>query len=97
MDNSAGTLEDLCLKILSEKDNKSILTVINAFLNKMESSFERNYRRKHKNKLHTYLSSSDKYVSMPIGIASSAGAFDWGSNELEPLKEFLAEGFKKID
>ena len=91
--NDAGTLEDLCLQILSEKNKNTILSSIDNFLTEMEASCGRHYRRKHKNKLHTYLSSSDKYVTMPLGLASSAGAFDWGSCELKPLKNFLAEGF----
>ena len=89
----AGTLEDLCLQILSEKNNNRILSSIDAFLGGMESSAGRSYRRIHKNKLHTYLSSSDEYVTMPLGVAASSGAFDWNSDQLEPLKEFLMEGF----
>ena len=93
LNNNAGTLEALCLQILSEKNNKTILSSVDKFLAAMEPSYGRRYRRKHKNKLHTYLSSSDEYVTMPLGIASSAGAFDWGSCELEPFKTFLTEGF----
>ena len=92
LNNNNGTLEDLCLRILSEK-NKNLLTSIDKFLETLESSYGRSYRRKHKNKLHTYLSSSDNYVTMPLGVASKAGAFDWGSNELEPFKKFIIEGF----
>ena len=91
--NNAGTLEDLCLRILSEKNYKSILFSIDTFLASMESSYGRKYNRKHKNKLHTYLSSTDEYVTMQLGIASSAGAFDWSSDKLEPFKSFLTEGF----
>ena len=97
LNNSAGTLEDLCLRILSENNNKNILSTIESFLDVMESSYERSYHRKHKNKLHTYLSSSDKYVTMLLGTASSAGAFDWGSDELESFKSFLTEGFRIED
>ena len=93
LNKNAGTLEDLCLQILSEHNNKNILSSIDNFLSAMESSYGRRYRRKHKNKLHTYLSSSDEYVTMPLGLASIAGAFDWGSCELDPLKNFLIEGF----
>ncbi len=93
LNNRAGTLEDLCLNILSEKNNKSILSSIDMFLTGMESTFGRKYRRKHKNRLHLYLSSSDEYVTMPLGMASSAGAFDWGSSELVQIKDFLSEGF----
>ena len=93
LNNKAGTLEDLCLQILSEKNNKTILSSVDKFLVEMESSYGRRYRRKHKNNLYTYFSSSDKYVTMPLGQASSAGAFHWSSYELEPLKNFLCEGF----
>lgn len=48
---------------------------------------------KHKNALHTYLSTSDKYVTMSLGIVAKSGAFDWEKDELEPLKLFLTEGF----
>lgn len=93
LDNSAGTLEDLCLRILAEKDNKSILGSVEGFLFTMESVYGRCYHRKHKNMLYTYLSSSDKYVTMPLGTASRAGAFDWSSDILLPLKDFLCKGF----
>lgn len=93
LDNNAGTLEDLCLRILTEKNREDVLSLIDSFLTTMESSYERSFRRKHKNILHTYLSSSDEYVTMPLGLASSAGAFDWESCELESLRCFLVEGF----
>ena len=97
LNNSAGTLEDLCLRILSEKNHKDILSSIDTFLDTMKSSYGRSLNRRHKNRLHTYLASSDKFVTMPLGLASKAGAFDWHSNELEPLKSFLIEGFEAED
>lgn len=97
LNNSTGTLEDLCLRILSEKNNINVLSSIDSFLATMESSYGRSYRRKHKNRLHTYLSSSDKYVTMPLGLASNAGAFDWNSDDLNPLKRFFTEGFGITD
>ena len=93
LNNDTGTLEDLCLRILSEKSSENILSSINEFLADMETTHGRTYRRKQKNMLHTYLSSSDEYVTKPLGLASSAGAFDWESDELIPLKRFLIEGF----
>ncbi|MBQ8995175.1 MAG: hypothetical protein IJ091_05120 [Oscillospiraceae bacterium] len=93
LNNTAGTLEDLCLQILSEKNSNTILSTIDAFLDTMELTYGRNFARKHKNKLHTYLSSSNEYVTMPLGLASSCGAFDWESDKLVPLKLFLSEGF----
>lgn len=93
LNGNAGTLEDLCLRILSEENNNKILSSVDAFLTEMKSSYKRCYHRIHKNRLHTYLSSCDEYVTMPLGIASRSGAFDWGSVELNPLKDFLAKGF----
>ncbi len=93
LNNKAGTLEDLCLRILSEKNYNDVLSTIDTFLTTMESSFKRDFHRKHKNRLYTYLSSSDKYVTMPLGLASKAGAFDWDSIELNSLKFFLKDGF----
>lgn len=92
LNDNAGTLEDLCLRILSEKNSRNIVSVVDEFLSEMELTFDRSYHRKHKNVLHTYLSSTDKYVTMPLGMASRAGAFDWGSIELDPLNSFLAKG-----
>ena len=93
LNNNSGTLEDLCLRILAENSSANVLSQIDSFLSVMESSCGRNYHRKHKNKLHTYLSSSDTYVTMPLGLASRAGAFNWDSSDLEPLKNFLSGGF----
>lgn len=93
LDNDAGTLEDLCLRILSEDNSNDVMSSIETFLEEMEAYHGRTYRRKHKNKLHTYLSTSDKYVTMQLGVASDAGAFDWTSMYLAPLKSFLTEGF----
>lgn len=97
LNGSNGTLEDLCLNILLEENNKDVLTSIETFLRLMESSYGRHYPRKHKNMLHTYLSSSNKYVTMQIGLASKAGAFDWTSDHLLPLKDFLSKGFTTAD
>lgn len=97
LNNSNGTLEDLCLRILSEKSHNDILMSIDTFLDAMRSNYDRSFGRRHKNRLHTYLASSDEFVTMPLGLASKAGAFDWYSNELEPLKSFLIEGFEAED
>lgn len=97
LDGKAGTLEDLCLRILSEDNSKEIISAIDSFLSEMEEVHGRVYHRKHKNELHTYLSSSDEYVTMLIGTASRAGAFNWNSSEIIPLKRFLTEGFDVND
>lgn len=33
------------------------------------------------------------FVKNSFGLASSAGAFNWNSSELECLRDFLSEGF----
>ena len=92
LNEKEGTLEDLCLHILSEQQGDKVLTTVDDFLKTMEVENERRYSRRHKNRLHTYLASSDAFVTMPIGLAAKAGAFDWKSNVLEPLKLFLRAG-----
>lgn len=93
LNNEAGTLEDLCLKILAEDHSDAILSAIDSFLTTMESTCKRHYTQKHKNRLHTYFSTSDKYVTRQLGLASRSGAFDWSSSHLNPLKRFLTDGF----
>lgn len=97
LNNEAGTLEDLCLRILSEENRDNVLSSIDSYLVKMETQYDRNYTKRHKNKLHTYLSSHDKFVTMPLGVASKAGAFNWKSEDLDEFKFFLASGFETID
>jgi hypothetical protein len=55
-----------------------------------------NYRREpfsriFKAKLHTYFSVHNDYASLKIGEAAAAGAFDWNSPVLDPLKNFIQE------
>ncbi len=96
LNNEAGTLEDLCVRIISESNNVEIMQSIDDFLLSMESIYGHTYHKKHKNRLQTYFSSSDKYVGMQLGLASKAGAFDWNSVCLDPLKVFFAQGFEGI-
>ena len=84
-----GTLEDLCLQILSEKSHEDILTEIERFMLSLHEKHGRVFPHKFKTKLHTYFSVTDDYVSLKIGEAANAGAFDWNSPKLEPLKNFL--------
>lgn len=85
-----GTLEDLCLSILSE-DSKEILNEIDSFIKKLQDEFNRNFPHEFKTKLHTYFSITDKYVSMKVGEASKSSAFNWEHERLNSLKNFLLE------
>lgn len=83
-----GTLEDLCLNILQEKESR-LLEEIEAFMNKLGNEKLREFPHRFKSKLHTYFSITDKYVSLKIGEAAKAGAFNWDSPQLVNLRDFL--------
>ena len=82
---AAGTLEDLCLAILADKNAPEVLETVDSTL----SSYT--FKRRHKNRLHTYLSLTDKYVSLKIGEAAKAEAFAFSGPALEALKDFLLQ------
>ena len=88
-----GTLEDLCISILSEEEGDAILGEIQGFMNHLTAECCRSFPHEFKTKLHTYFSITDRYVSLKIGEAAAAGAFDWGNRELAPLHDFLSELF----
>ena len=85
----AGTLEDLCLSILQETNSLDILHEIQAFLDNLKNKHQRPFPHEHKTKLHTYFSITDRFVGMKIGEAAKAQAFNWNSDRLNFLKEFL--------
>jgi hypothetical protein len=79
-----GTLEDLCLFVLANQDkNKDLLNKINNII------LELNFKRPHKNKLYTYFSLTDEYVSFKIGEAAQAKAFNFDTIEALYLKKYL--------
>lgn len=86
-----GTLEDLCLSILSEQSADDTLEEIGLFLTRLENRRQRTLSRIFKAKLHTYFSVHSDYVSLKIGEAATAGAFDWNNIALKPLKSFIEE------
>lgn len=85
-----GTLEDLCLSILRENESV-ILDRVDSFLSELEGQSIRTFPRRFKAQLHTYLSVTDKFVSLKVGEAAKAGAFNWNSPSLDSIKSFLAE------
>ena len=82
-----GTLEDLCLRTLSKKQSYDTLLKADSLVKDFC------FKRPHKNLLHTYFSLTDKYVTLKIGEAAKAGAFDLMCPEVESLRYFLAQAF----
>lgn len=86
-----GTLEDLCLTILDDAAAETPLEEIDTFVEHLEEAREQPFSHRHKTRLHTYFSVNDKFVSMKVGEAADAGAFDWTHPNLESLKKCLSE------
>lgn len=89
-----GTLEDLCLRIFRESENyelskRQVQALSSSFLQICEKFRRADFKRRHKNKLHFFLSATDKYVGMKVGEAARAGAYDWDNVALSELKRFL--------
>ena len=86
-----GTLEDLCLSILAEPSSEETLEEISLFLERLAYRRQKPFSRIFKAKLHTYFSVHNDYVSLKIGEAAAAGAFDWNNAALASFKSFLQE------
>lgn len=86
-----GTLEDLCLSILSNAKAPELKQEIVYFMDTLKEKYHFNFSRPFKTKLYAYFSIHNDYVSLKIGEAAKAGAFDWNHENLAPLKEFLAK------
>jgi len=82
-----GTLEDLCLRMLAQGDAKTVLSSVDAAL----APYRQQLPRLHKNRLHTYFSMTDAFVSLKVGEAARDGAFCYALAEMESLKAFLLQ------
>ena len=92
----SGTLEDLCLEILQSPENENIstnniLSSVNEYLDKIISIRQKEMTKPHKNKLHLFFSSTDKFVDAKIGEAAKSGAFDFSHFKLNALKEMILQ------
>ena len=83
----SGTLEDLCLRSLANENSQEVLSSADCALEKFKSQLS----RIHKNRLHTYFSLTDEYVSKTIGQAAQANAFRTDVPAIDSLKSFLME------
>ena len=82
---TSGTLENLCLLTVQ---GDPLLDCVEDFLTCAEQQGE-SLPRKHKNRLHSFLSGKDKYVGSTIGQASYMGAWPSNHEALLPFKEII--------
>ncbi|HBM17450.1 MAG TPA: hypothetical protein DD381_14070 [Lentisphaeria bacterium] len=81
----AGTLEDLCIEIVS---NDPIIECVDQYLQCVQSKNTK-LTHPHKAKLHAYLAGKNEYVGLKIGEASKAGVWNWEHERLKPFKEVI--------
>lgn len=105
----AGTLEDLYWDIVAEvpqnefsqseleSRKESIKNSITNYLDEITALKQQKFVRTHKNKLHLFLSSTDKYVGMKPGEFAFAGGLDFDSPALAYIEKMLVEMDSGID
>ena len=84
----SGSLEDLLIDNLNENGANLLLNDIYSFLNELKSK-GRSFKWPQKSKLHMYFSVTNDFVSMKIGEATEAGAFNLECWEMNTLKELF--------
>ena len=89
----AGALEDLCWLILKDKNAHEMRCDVQKFVTDIRTKYKSIKSHEHKSRLHTYFSINEKFISLKIGEAAAAGAFDWSSEKLVPLKKIIKAGF----
>ena len=90
---TTGALEDLCWNILANDPRHEMRSDVTSFVSRMKEKYHRISAHEHKSKLHAFFSVNENLISLKIGEASRAGAFDWNSNYLQPLKDIIEQGF----
>ena len=91
-EQTVGELENLCLDILDKAnpDSEKLLNIAeNALLNAEKQGLS--FKKRYKNKLHTYLSLSNTFVGLKLGESAKANAFNFAAVELEPLRKLLSD------
>jgi hypothetical protein len=83
-----GTLEDLCLEMLSHPKKDNILSISDYAVSSVTEQVGE-LRLKHKNRLHTYLSLTDVAVGLKIGESAKANMFDLEAKAMSPLRYLL--------
>ena len=90
-----GTLEDLCVDIIAgsscSTSAEELMSITDSCMLSLIESRGKEFICPHKNRLHLYLSATDKYVGAKVGEAASWGAFDLASPKLSQLKKLILQ------
>lgn len=89
-----GTLEDLCLKILTDSQSSGKIDLISEYLDKAQADFKYEINHMHKAKLHTFFSSNEPFIGSKIGEAARCGAFNFESDILVNFKKMFDDMVK---
>ncbi|SLM30424.1 conserved hypothetical protein [Desulfamplus magnetovallimortis] len=84
-----GMLEDLCLSTVVDSP---VLTCVNQYISCLRENLENNSfpRNEAKAKMHTFLAGMCKFVPS-LGIAAKKSYFNFESDILNDIKQFLKE------
>lgn len=88
-----GALEDLCWEILKDQHARKMREDVQGFIEDIKHKYGTVSTHEHKSRLHTYFSVNERFISLKIGEAAAAGAFEWNSEKLKELKKLISEGF----
>ena len=73
--------------------SKELRYDVQQFVDQIKNRYSSVSTHEHKSRLHTYFSVNEGFISLKIGEAAAAGAFDWDNDKLIPLRAVLEEGF----
>ena len=88
-----GALEELCWNILSKDIPLEMKNEVEQFVLQIWHKYAARSAHGHKSRLHALFSVNEKLITLKIGEAARAGAFDWNSSYLEPLRDLIRAGF----
>ena len=83
---TCGTLEDLCLAMIPP-EQRCKMRLVDSFVEQADQ--HERLTRRHKTRLHAYLSIQNEFVGLKIGEAARAGAWDWKSPEANDFRNMI--------
>ncbi|WP_037351151.1 DUF3226 domain-containing protein [Selenomonas sp. FOBRC9] len=83
---ASGALEDLCLAMIPPEQHCK-MGLVDSFVEQADQ--RERLTRRHKTRLHAYLSIQNDFVGLKIGEVARAGAWDWDSQAANDFREML--------